>query len=70
MEVTASQASQKYRVFPHVLYRMILMGRLEARKDSNGHWMISQESLERWNCERVRRAPKPEQSTIAASAGT
>jgi hypothetical protein len=41
---------------------MILMGRLEARKDANGHWLISKESLERWNQERVRRLARPAQA--------
>jgi predicted site-specific integrase-resolvase len=56
MELTTSQAVQMYRVFPNVLHRMILMGRLEARKDRNGRWLISKDSLERWNQNRVRRA--------------
>jgi hypothetical protein len=58
MELTTSQAVQAYGVFPNVLHRMILMGRLQARKDANGHWLISRESLERWNAQRVRRHPR------------
>ena len=61
MELTTSQAVQAYVVFPNVLHRMILMGRLTARKDSNGHWLITKESLERWNNQRVHRAPRREQ---------
>ena len=61
MELTTSQAVQTYGVFPNVLHRMILMGRLEARKNADGRWLISKESLERWNSERVRRAPKKAQ---------
>jgi len=49
---------QVYKVFPNVLHRMILMGRLKARKNSDGRWLISAESLERWNRERVRKATK------------
>jgi len=60
MELTTSQAVQTYGVFPNVLHRMTLMGRLEARKNTNGHWLISKTSLERWNRTRVRRAPKAE----------
>jgi hypothetical protein len=58
MELTTSQAMQQYRVFPNALHRLILMGRLKARKDANGRWLISKESLERWNSKRARRAPK------------
>ena len=66
MELTTSQAVQLYQVFPNVLHRMILMGRLEARKDENGRWLISKESLERWNRQRPRRGPKPKQDVIAS----
>jgi predicted site-specific integrase-resolvase len=58
MELTTSQAMQVYKVFPNVLHRMILMGRLKARKNPEGRWLISAESLERWNRERVRKATK------------
>ena len=63
MELTMSQAMQAYKVFPNVLHRMILMGRLEARKNADGHWLISKDSLERWNHKRVRRARR--NSTVA-----
>jgi predicted site-specific integrase-resolvase len=59
MELTTSQAVQAYGVFPNVLHRMILMGRLKARKNADGRWLISKESLERWDRKRVRKAPKP-----------
>jgi hypothetical protein len=67
MELTTSEAVQAYGVFPNVLHRMILMGRLQARKDTNGRWLISKESLERWDRQRVRKAPKPEQTAVAAT---
>lgn len=69
MELTTSQAVQAYGVFPNVLLRMILMGRLQARKDSNGRWLISKESLEQWDRTRVRRAAKPGQEAIVAGVG-
>jgi hypothetical protein len=65
MEITASQAARKYGVFPHVLYRMILMGRIQARKDEDGRWRITTESLERWNQQRVRRVPRPKPQEAA-----
>ena len=58
-ELTTSQAARAYDAHPNVLNRLILMGRLSARKNADGHWLISKESLERWNGQRVRRAPKP-----------
>jgi predicted site-specific integrase-resolvase len=68
MELTTSEAVQAYGVFPNVLHRMILMGRLQARKDANGRWLISKESLERWDRQRVRRAPKPEPAAVTVIA--
>ena len=55
MEVTTREAVQTYGVFPSVLHRMILMGRLAARKNADGRWLISKQSLEKWNQTRVRR---------------
>jgi hypothetical protein len=68
MELTTSQAVREYGVFPNVLHRMILMGRLEARKDADGRWLITRKSLESWNRNRVRRARKPERGGIAVAA--
>jgi len=65
MELTTSDAARLYGVFPSALHRLILMGKLAARKNPNGHWLISKESLERWNAQRVCRTPKPE---LAVSA--
>lgn len=67
-EIGTSQASRAYDVHPNALNRLILMGRVKARKDANGHWLISKESLERWNRQRVRRAPKADQATVDATA--
>lgn len=59
-ELTTSQAVRTYEVHPNVLNRLILLGRLSARKNQDGHWLISKESLERWNSQRVRRSHRPE----------
>ena len=67
-EVTTSEAVRSYEVHPNVLSRLILMRRLEARKDENGRWLISKRSLERWNRTRVRRAPRPQQRVSGAHA--
>jgi hypothetical protein len=67
-ELTTAQAVRAYETHPNVLNRLILMGRLTARKNSDGHWLISRESLERWNRQRVRRGPKLEHNAIAGVA--
>ena len=67
MELTTSQAVQAYGVFPNVLHRMILMGRLKARKNADGRWLISKDSLERWNRNRVRRTPRQERTAHASA---
>ena len=43
---------------PATVLRLILTQRVMARKDPNGRWLISKDSLERWNRERVRKATK------------
>jgi hypothetical protein len=58
MELTTSEAVRAYETHPNVLLRLILTGKLKARKNSSGHWMITRESLDRWNRQRERRAPK------------
>jgi hypothetical protein len=67
MELTTSQAMQVYKVFPNVLHRLILLGRLKARKNADGRWLISKESLERWNRQRVRRASKSAEPAATAN---
>ena len=54
-ELTTSQAVRAYEVHPNVLCRLVLTGRLTARKNADGHWLISKESLEQWDRNRVRR---------------
>jgi hypothetical protein len=67
-EMTTTQAVRAYETHPNVLNRLILMGRLKARKNADGRWLINRESLERWNSQRVRRAPKPHTEPITATA--
>lgn len=55
MELTTSQAARAYETHPNVLHRLILIGRLVARKNADGHWLINRKSLERWNGTRIRR---------------
>jgi hypothetical protein len=69
-ELTTRQAARTYDAHPVVLQRLIVMGKLDARKNPDGHWLISRASLERWNRQRVRRAPKAEHEAIAVGAGT
>jgi len=63
-EMTTTQAVRAYETHPNVLNRLILMGRLKAHKNADGRWLISKESLEHWNRQRVRRAPKLEQELV------
>jgi hypothetical protein len=64
-ELTTSQAARAYETHPNILHRLILVGRLLARKNEDGHWLISMESLEHWNRRRIRRASKPKLSAVA-----
>jgi hypothetical protein len=65
-ELTTTQAVRAYNTHPNVLNRLILMGRLKARKNADGRWLISRDSLERWHRQRVSRGPKPKQDVIAS----
>ena len=60
-ELNTSEAVRSFDIHPNMLYRLILMGRIPARKDADGHYRLSRESLERWNANRVRRSPKHSQ---------
>jgi hypothetical protein len=62
-ELTTSQAVRAFEIHPNVLNRLLLMGRLKAHKNADGHWLISKESLERWNRTRIRRTPKAQSET-------
>ena len=65
-ELTTSQAVRTYKTHPNVLTRLILQGRLDARKNADGHWLIRRESLERWNNQRVHRVPNLKQDVVSA----
>jgi len=68
--LSTSEAVRTYDTHPNVLCRLILMGRLSARKDENGHWRISRASLEKWNRQRRRRAKNVDGSpTVECRAG-
>jgi UDP-galactopyranose mutase len=66
LNLTTSQASRAYQTHPNVLHRLILIGRLAAYKNADGHWLISKESLDNWNRQRVRRSPKRGQAELGA----
>lgn len=56
--LTTSEAVRAFSMHPATVLRLILTGRLEARKNSDGRWLISRDSLENWNRNRVRRVTK------------
>jgi hypothetical protein len=60
-ELTTSEATRQFRTNPNVLIRLILMGKLVARKNADGRWLITKASLENWNRQRARRGPTREQ---------
>lgn len=68
MELTTSQAARAYQTHPNVLNRLILIGRLVARKNADGHWLINRESLERWNTTRIRRGRHSYHTAIGVPA--
>lgn len=68
-ELTTSQAVRAYEVHPITVLRLILTGKLEAKKDQNGRWLIRKDSLDRWNRQRrVRKGSKLEEIGATATA--
>jgi hypothetical protein len=66
-ELTTTQAVRMYDVHPNVLNRLILLGRIAARKNSDGRWLITKRSLEHWNSTRVRRPPRIQNVGVPAT---
>lgn len=64
-ELSTSAAARLYETHPNVLNRLILIGRLEARKNTSGNWQISKKSLDAWHTERMRRKSGGESVTVA-----
>ena len=56
--ITTSDAVRQFQMHPATVLRLILTQRVSAEKDSNGRWLVRRSDLERWNRQRVRRAPK------------
>jgi hypothetical protein len=54
-ELTTSQAARAYETHPNVLNRLILTGRLQARKNASGGWLIQKKSLDNWHGTRRKR---------------
>jgi hypothetical protein len=57
--LTTSEAVRRFCMHPATVLRLILTGRVVARKNSDGRWLISRESLEQWDRQRAHRAHKP-----------
>lgn len=66
--VTTSEAVRQFHMHPATVLRLILTQRVAAHKDANGRWLVRRSDLERWNRQRVRRVPKPEQFAVAPTA--
>jgi hypothetical protein len=64
-ELTTAQAVRAYNTHPNVLNRLILLGRLDARKNEDGRWLISKESLDRWDRKRTRKSAEPTAEAVA-----
>lgn len=54
--LTTSEAVRAFRMHPATVLRLILTGRVTARKNADGRWLIDRGSLERWNQNRGHRA--------------
>lgn len=63
--LTTSEAVRTFQMHPATVLRLILTQRVAAKKDADGRWLITRDSLERWHSQRVRRAPKAAEGVLA-----
>jgi len=69
MEVlSTSEAVRQFQMHPATVLRLILTQRVAAHKDANGKWLVRRSDLERWNKQRVRRAPRLTLEEVGATA--
>jgi len=66
--LSTTQAVRQFQMHPATVLRLILTQRVEAHKDADGKWLVRRSDLERWNKQRIRRAPKLEEAGTAAPA--
>jgi hypothetical protein len=59
-ELTVSDGARESGVHQNNLTRLLVAGRLRARKDKNGRWLIDRTSFDQWNATRKRRPPETE----------
>ena len=50
-----NQAARAYSIHPGVLLRLLVVGRLDGRKNEDGHWRIPQKSIDRYLAKREER---------------
>ena len=50
IELSTYEAARVFNVNPVTLQRLAATGKLDVRKDANGHWRFSKASLEKWKC--------------------
>lgn len=56
-EMTLAQAARVLGLSWAQTYRLLLLGRLEARQDHRGHWQVAAASVRRYQARRERAAP-------------
>jgi hypothetical protein len=73
-ELSTYEAARVFDAHPVTLQRLVAVGKLDGRKDKNGHWRLSKTSVESWNKKRLakrrekqlaRSESKPEQANVA-----
>ncbi len=54
-ELSVNQAARAYSIHPGVLLRLLIVGRLDGKKNEDGHWRIPQKSIDRYLAKREER---------------
>ena len=53
--LSVNQAARAYSIHPGVLLRLLVIGRLDGRKNNEGHWRIPRKALEQYAQKRAER---------------
>jgi Helix-turn-helix domain len=71
-ELSTYEAARVFDAHPVTLQRLVAVGKLDGRKDKNGHWRLSKTSVENWNKKRLakRRETQRDSTAIKSELGT
>ena len=64
-ELSTYEAARVFDAHPVTLQRLVAVGKLDGRKDKNGHWRLSKTSVESWNKKRLAKRRETQRDSTA-----